>query len=115
MLVVLIILLGLLGMHWKWMLQGDFPVSWRSYLGVLFFLPMIYLYRKNLKWLVPYIAFYLLAGAVNLLTITPSPITLTVVDEILLIQIGEFLLFVIYFSTSFSSLKKIYKGTWKLS
>lgn len=115
MLVVIILLLVLLVMHWRWLLQGDFPVTWRSYLGVLFFLPMVYLYRKSLKFLIPYTAFYLLAGALNLLTITPAVVTLTVIDGILLIQISEFLLCIIYLSASFSSLKKIYKGTWELS
>ena len=72
LLIPLLLIAGLLLYSWITVLTGDNILVWRHYTGLILFLPLIYLFTKNLRKALLATLIYLILGTCNVLTLTPS-------------------------------------------
>jgi len=71
-LITLIVVAGLLIHCWWDILFTDTAATWRQYLGLLLFLPVLYLHFKDYKKGLFATAIYLVLAICNILAFTPS-------------------------------------------
>src|ERR1700754_2722958 len=71
-LIPLLIVAGLLIYSWTIILFTDVLATWRNYIGFFLFLPIPYLYFKNLRRAIISTGVFLIAGTFNLFTLTPG-------------------------------------------
>jgi hypothetical protein len=72
LLIVLIIIAGILAYSWSIILFTEIVATWRHYLALLLFIPLLILYKKDFKKAVLFTGVYLILGTCNLITLTPS-------------------------------------------
>ena len=71
-LVPLLIVTGLLLYCWTTILTNEIFATWRHYVGLVLFVPLLILLFKNFKMAVIATGVYLLLASFNLLAVTPS-------------------------------------------
>jgi hypothetical protein len=72
LLVILIIIAAILLYSWSIILFTEIEATWRHYIGVILFIPLLILIKKDFKKSVLLTGGYLFLGTCNLLTLTPS-------------------------------------------
>jgi hypothetical protein len=114
-LIPLSIVAGLLIYSWVIILFTVVLATWRNYIGLLLFLPLPYLYFKNLKLAILSTGIILIAGTLNLFTLTPSVQTSSYGVKIVSfeiwtpeLQLPALGILVLYFCLNFNSLINIY-------
>jgi hypothetical protein len=71
-LIPFLLVLGLLLYCWAIILTGDVLATWRHYVGLFLFIPLIFLFFKSFKITAVVTGLYLLLATFNLLAVTPS-------------------------------------------
>jgi hypothetical protein len=71
-LVPLLIVAGLLLYSWTTILANEIFATWRHYIGLILFVPILILLFKNMKMAVIATGVYLLLATFNFLAVTPS-------------------------------------------
>jgi hypothetical protein len=115
LLFVLIVIAGVLGYCWFIILFTEIEPTWRHYLAIILFVPILILFKKDFKKAVLITGVYLILGTSNLLTLTPSVTSNSYGIRIGSVevwtptfQLYSFLLLILYFLTNFNSLVNYY-------
>ena len=114
-LIPLIIIAGLLLYTWIMILTTDSAAIIQHYIGLVLFIPLGYLFSKNLNRTIIWTGIYLLLGVVKFLAITPSLVSTSAGISIGPLQLGmpsfqviPFLIFILYAILNFDQLAEIY-------
>jgi hypothetical protein len=112
---VLIVIAGVLGYCWYIILFTEIEATWRHYLAVVLFVPLLILFKKDIKKAVLCTGLYLILGTCNLLTLTPSVTSNSYGIKIGSVEIWtptfqlySFLLLTFFFLVNFNSLVNYY-------
>jgi len=72
LLLILIIIAATLSYCWLTILFTEIEAMWRHYVGIILFIPLIVLFKKDFKKAVLFTGIYLVLGTFNLLSFTLS-------------------------------------------
>jgi hypothetical protein len=112
---ILIIIGGILLYCWSVILFTEIEATWRHYLAVLLFIPLLILFKKDFKKTVLFTGVFLILGTCNLLTLTPSVTSNSYGVRIGSVevwtptfQLYSFLLLILFFLVNFNTLVNYY-------
>jgi len=112
---VLIVIAGFLGYCWYIILFTEIEATWRHYMAIILFIPLLVLFKKEFKKSVLLTGVYLVLGTCNLLTLTPSVTSNSYGIRIGSVevwtptfQLYSFLLLILYFLVNFNTLVNYY-------
>jgi len=112
---ILIIIGGILFYCWSIILFTEIEATWRHYLAVILFMPILILYKRDFKKGVLFTGVYLILGTCNLLTLTPSLTSNSYGVRIgsvevwtTTFQLYSFLILILFFLINFNTLVNYY-------
>ena len=115
LLTVLIIITVILAYSWSIILFTEIEATWRHYLALLLFIPLLILYKKDIKKAVLFTGVYLILGTCNLITLTPSVTSNSYGIRISsfevwtpTFQLYSFLILIFFFLVNFNTLVNYY-------
>ena len=96
---------------WAIILTTEVLATWRHYTGLALFVPLVYLFIKDVRKATLATGIYLLLGTFNALAITPASGTFWIGSDSVRTPPVQFLflgIFILYFILNFKSLINIY-------
>ena len=112
---ILIIIGGILLYCWSIILFTEIEATWRHYLAVILFIPILILFKKDFKKDILFTGVYLILGTCNLLTLTPSVTSNSYGVRIGSVevwtptfQLYSFLILILFFLLNFNALVNYY-------
>jgi len=115
LLIILIIIAVILAYSWSIILLTEIEATWRHYLALLLFIPLLILFKKDFKKAVLSTGLYLILGTCNLITLTPSVTSNSYGIRIGAIelwtptfQLYSFLILILFFLMNFNTLVNYY-------
>jgi hypothetical protein len=112
---ILIIIAGILAYSWSIILFTEIEATWRHFLALILFIPLVLLFKNYFKKSVLFTGIYLILGTCNLLTLTPSETSNSYGLRIgsmevwtPTFQLYSFLLLILFFLVNFNTLVNYY-------
>jgi hypothetical protein len=112
---ILIIIGGILLYCWSIILFTEIEATWRHYLAIILFIPLLILFKRDFKKDVLFTGVYLILGTCNLLTLTPSVTSNSYGVRIGSVevwtptfQLYSFLILILFFMINFNTLVNYY-------